>query len=53
VSTPVSWDEVGTASDGDAASLAFTPDDVLARIDELGDLYAASLTGAQELPDLG
>ena len=52
VSTPVSWDEVATADDGDADALVFTPDDVAARVEELGDLYAASLTGTQELPDL-
>ena len=51
VSTPVSWEELEawpTGSDGDA--LAFTPADVLERVDELGDLYADSLAGDQELP---
>jgi bifunctional non-homologous end joining protein LigD len=52
VSTPVSWDEVATADDGDADALVFTPDDVTARVEELGDLFAASLTATQELPDL-
>jgi bifunctional non-homologous end joining protein LigD len=52
VSTPLSWDEVGAASDGDAASLVFTPGAVLARVEEHGDLYAASLAGTQHLPDL-
>ena len=52
VSTPVSWDEVEVAADGDADALVFTPDDVLSRVDDLGDLYAPSLTGDQDLPDL-
>ena len=32
---------------------AFTPADVLERVDELGDLYADSLAGDQDLPELG
>jgi bifunctional non-homologous end joining protein LigD len=52
VSTPVSWDEVETAADGDTDALVFTPDDVLSRVEELGDLYEPSLTGEQDLPDL-
>jgi bifunctional non-homologous end joining protein LigD len=54
VSTPVSWEELHDAVDSGAAStFAFTPADVLARVDELGDLYGASLAGDQALPDLG
>ena len=52
VSAPVSWDEVETAAEGDTDALAFTPDDVLSRVDDLGDLYASSLAGDQDLPDL-
>jgi bifunctional non-homologous end joining protein LigD len=53
VSTPVSWDEVSDALDaGDPDALTFRTDDVLARVEELGDLYAANLTERQELPGL-
>lgn len=53
VSTPVSWDELHDAVDsGDASALVFEPADVLARVDELGDLYAVSIAGDQDLPDL-
>ncbi|GAC1444646.1 MAG: non-homologous end-joining DNA ligase [Mycobacteriales bacterium] len=41
VSTPVSWDEV--AGCRTAADLVFTSDDVLARVEELGDLFAPLL----------
>jgi bifunctional non-homologous end joining protein LigD len=50
VSTPVSWDEVSDAGDVDA--LTFEARDTLARVEELGDLYADSLTLEQELPAL-
>jgi len=54
VSTPLAWDEVVAAIDSDdAAFLRFDPDAVLARVDELGDLYGGSLTEDQELPELG
>jgi len=43
---------VATAAEGDTDALAFTPDDVLSRVDDLGDLYASSLAGDQDLPDL-
>ena len=53
VSTPISWDEVAAVvDDGDADTLKFEPADVLARVDELGDLYAGSLAADQELPEL-
>jgi bifunctional non-homologous end joining protein LigD len=53
VSTPVTWNEVTDALDGgDADALAFTIDDVLQRVDELGDLYEPNLTVEQELPSL-
>lgn len=48
VSTPVTWDEVEAAAGG--ASLSFEAVDVLARIDEHGDLFAPALTLEQELP---
>jgi bifunctional non-homologous end joining protein LigD len=41
VSTPVTWDEVGAcATGGDPASLRFTTDEVLDRVEALGDLFA-------------
>jgi bifunctional non-homologous end joining protein LigD len=54
VSTPVSWEEVDELGGGrDARDFAFAPADVLARVDEVGDLYEESLAGDQELPELG
>ena len=53
VSTPVGWDEVEELADGaDPRVFAFTPGEVLDRVDELGDVYADSLAGDQELPAL-
>ncbi len=49
VSTPVSWDEVQACADGDA-ELVFEAADVLARVDDHGDLFAEVLTVEQELP---
>jgi bifunctional non-homologous end joining protein LigD len=49
VSTPVTWDEVQTCAD-DGAELRFIADDVLDRVDRLGDLFAAVLTVEQQLP---
>jgi bifunctional non-homologous end joining protein LigD len=41
VSTPVTWDEVAAcAAGGDPATLRFTTDEVLDRVEELGDLFA-------------
>ena len=52
VSTPISWDEVTAVADGaDPGELVFEAPDVLARVDELGDLYAQN-PGTQELPAL-
>lgn len=48
VSTPVTWDEVEAAADG--APLSFDADDVLERIDRLGDLFAPTLEVRQQLP---
>jgi len=51
VSTPISWDEVTDLADGaDAEAFAFTPEAVLARVDEHGDLYVDELDAEQELP---
>jgi bifunctional non-homologous end joining protein LigD len=49
VSTPVRWDEVEACADGDA-ELVFTATDVLARVEELGDLFAEAATLTQEIP---
>ena len=54
VSTPVSWDELESVVDtGDGSSLEFAPDDVLARVDEHGDLYGPSVAKDQDLPEVG
>ena len=53
VSTPVTWDEIEScAESGDAGLLVFTADDVLARVEEHGDLFEPALTLHQELPVL-
>lgn len=53
VSTPITWDELHAAMAGDdAESLRFSPEDVLARIDRLGDLFAPVAAGDQALPGL-
>ncbi len=49
VSTPVTWDEVEAGAAGDAP-LKFTIDDVLERVDRLGDLFEPVLTTTQSLP---
>jgi bifunctional non-homologous end joining protein LigD len=49
VSTPVSWDEVEAAADGDDP-LVFEAADVLERVADRGDLFAPVLTTEQELP---
>jgi bifunctional non-homologous end joining protein LigD len=50
VSTPVTWEEVEAAAGG--APLSFEAPEVLARVDELGDLFAPTLTERQVLPDV-
>jgi bifunctional non-homologous end joining protein LigD len=51
VSTPVQWTEVEEALDaGDPERLRFEPDDVIARIDRHGDLFAPVLELKQSLP---
>jgi bifunctional non-homologous end joining protein LigD len=49
VSAPVTWDEVEAAAGGEP--LTFEAADVLARVDEHGDLFADTLTLEQRLPD--
>jgi len=48
VSTPVTWDEVEAAADG--AALSFEAGDVLARVEDHGDLFAPTATLVQHLP---
>ncbi len=51
VSTPVTWDEVeGLLGSRDPDDLAFTSDEVLARVAEHGDGFAPVLELEQELP---
>jgi bifunctional non-homologous end joining protein LigD len=53
VSTPVSWDEVIAVRDRqDPTALAFEAPDVLARVEQLGDLYGANVDVDQALPEL-
>jgi bifunctional non-homologous end joining protein LigD len=49
VSTPIAWDELDEKLD----PTRFTIRSVLSRVDKHGDLFAAALTGAQRLPNLG
>ena len=54
VSTPVTWDEVEACLRArDAAALTFDSDDVLARVEDNGDVFAPVLTLKQELPSFG
>ena len=48
VSTPITWDEVDACAS--PADLRFTAADVLARVADLGDLFAPLLEGGQRLP---
>jgi bifunctional non-homologous end joining protein LigD len=51
VAMPVSWDELNKAlKREDAAALFFEPDAALKRVKKIGDLFAASLTLEQKLP---
>ena len=53
VSTPLAWEEVQEAVEADDAErLVFDSDELLERVDRLGDLFAPVLTLAQELPQL-
>ncbi len=49
VSTPLMWEEVEA---GDADALVFEAEDVLARVEEHGDLFAPVAELVQELPSL-
>jgi bifunctional non-homologous end joining protein LigD len=54
VSTPVAWEEVERCLDaGDPDVLVFDTEDVLARIDDQGDLFGPVLAVSQELPRFG
>jgi bifunctional non-homologous end joining protein LigD len=54
VSTPVTWDEVAvTGESGDADQLVFEADEVLKRVERLGDLFAPLNHLEQSLPRLG
>jgi bifunctional non-homologous end joining protein LigD len=46
VSTPLTWDEVADIDE----PVSFTAPEVLARVEELGDLFSAVQTLEQELP---
>ena len=48
VSTPITWDEVSDGADGE--TLAFTAPEVLDRVEELGDVFAPTITLEQDLP---
>jgi bifunctional non-homologous end joining protein LigD len=51
VSTPVSWEEVSACREaGDGGLLSFDTEQVLARVDERGDLFAPVLSITQQLP---
>ncbi len=51
VSTPITWDEVERAHNKkDAKMLVFESQDVMARVEKLGDLFAPVLTVQQKLP---
>lgn len=53
VSTPVTWREVEQALDQKKAEkLVFSPEQVLARVEKLGDLWAPLLARKQRLPKL-
>ena len=47
-SAPITWDEVSDGADGEP--LAFIATEVLDRIEEVGDLFAPTLTVEQDLP---
>ena len=53
VSTPLGWEEVTACREAaDPQRLVFSPDEVLARVAERGDLFAPLLDVRQELPQL-
>ena len=48
VSTPIDWDEVAAGAEGEP--LTFDIDEVPARVERLGDLFADTLILKQRLP---
>src|SRR5215203_3267271 len=53
VSTPIGWDEVDAVREGaDPAMLRFTTDDVLARVEEYGDLFDVANARRAALPEV-
>jgi bifunctional non-homologous end joining protein LigD len=44
VATPVTWDEVSECAEG-GLTLRFSPADVIARVEKMGDLLAPALGG--------
>lgn len=53
VSTPLAWDEVETVvASRDPEQVVFDADEVIERVDRLGDLFAPVATLQQELPTL-
>jgi bifunctional non-homologous end joining protein LigD len=51
VSLPLTWDELGSAlKQNDAKRLYFRPEEALARVETVGDLFAPVLTKRQKLP---
>jgi bifunctional non-homologous end joining protein LigD len=49
VSTPLTWDEVASGAAGE--SLLFVAEQVIDRVDDLGDLFAPTATLEQQLPE--
>ncbi|MGI8609012.1 MAG: non-homologous end-joining DNA ligase [Candidatus Dormibacteria bacterium] len=52
VSAPVTWEEVEAHHRGKLKTLAFTSDEVLDRVEKMGDLFAPLLKLKQKLPNL-
>jgi bifunctional non-homologous end joining protein LigD len=50
VATPVGWDEVEAGAEDPDGLAQFRYDEVLARVEEHGDLFAPVLELRQELP---
>ncbi len=50
VSTPLRWKEVREALSGPASKLSFTAEEVLKRVEKLGDLFEPVLSRKQKLP---
>jgi bifunctional non-homologous end joining protein LigD len=51
VSMPVTWDEVAECAEtGDTEAITFESHEALARVEEVGDLFAPVLTAKQALP---